>query len=131
MAENGQLPKSLLKCKTPFCAACQYGKLTRQPWRHKGQDKQRHAKTITQPGQCVSVDQLESTQVGFIAQLKGKLTTQRYKYATIFVDQYSKYSYVHLQKTLTSEETVQAKQAFEKRAQLFNVTIQHYHCDNG
>ena len=28
LANKGQLPKCLLTCHTPFCAACQYGKMT-------------------------------------------------------------------------------------------------------
>ena len=45
-------------------------------------------------GQIVSVDQLESPMPAFTAQLKGNLTKQRYRYAAIFVDQYSCLSYV-------------------------------------
>ena len=61
----------------------------------------------------MSVDQLESTAPGFVAQLKGILTTQQYKYATILVNQFSKLSFVYLQKKITSAETVMVKQAFE------------------
>ena len=68
--------------------------------------------------------------VGFIAQLKGNLTTKRYQYATIFVHHYSKFEFVYLQKMLSSEETVQAKKAFEAYASNHNVTILHYHADN-
>ena len=46
---------------------------------------------------------------GFIVQLKGNLTKQRYIYTTIFVDQYSHLSYVFLQQTISSDEMVQAK----------------------
>ena len=112
LAQTGQLPKRLLTGKKPYCAACQYGKMTKRPWRVKGDSK--HAtKTATQPGQVVSVDQLESNSPGLIAQLKGKLTQQRYKYTMIFVDQFSGYTFVFLQRHITSEETVQAKHAFE------------------
>ena len=130
LADKGQLPKRLLTCHTPFCAACQYGKMTKRPWRVKGDDK-RTAKTATYPGQVVSVDQLESTSPGFIAQLKGALTQQRYRYATVFVDQFSRYTYVYLQKRITSQETVMAKHVFERAAAQRGVTIKHYHADNG
>ena len=116
LARMGQLPKRFLTCKKPFCTACQYGKLTKHPWRVKGDDKST-AKVATRPGQVVSVDQLESNTPGFITQLKGKLTQQRYHYATVFVDQYSGYTFVHLQSRITSEETVQAKHAFERTAE--------------
>ena len=39
LARTGQLPKRLLTCKKPFCAACQYGKMTKRPWRVKGDTK--------------------------------------------------------------------------------------------
>ena len=84
-----------------------------------------------EPGQIVLVDQLESPTPGFIAQLKGTLTKQRYKYATVFVDQLSQLSYVQLQRTITSDETVQAKIAVERYIQERGVQIQHYHADNG
>ena len=130
LAQTGQLPKRLLASKKPFCAACQYGKMTRRPWRVKGDNKDA-TKTATRPGQVVSVDQLESNSPGLIAQLKGKLTQQRYKYATIFVDQYSGYTFIFLQRHLTSEETVQAKHAFEQLADQCRIKILLYHAYNG
>ena len=77
------------------------------------------------------MDQLESTSPGFIAQLKQTLTQQRYRYATVFVDQFSLYNFVYLQKRVTSQETVMAKQAFEQFAEQHGVKIKHYHADNG
>ena len=130
LAHAGQLPKRLLNCPTPLCAACQYSKMTKRPWRVKGDHKET-AKTATHPGQIVSVDQLESTTPGFIAQLKGTLKQQRYKYATVFVDQFSRYSFVYLQKRITSQETVMAKHVFERSAEQRGVKIMHYHADNG
>ena len=129
MAKRGDLPKRLAAVIPPFCAACKYGKQTKRPWRTKG--PQGHIHTTTTPGQVVSVDQLESSTPGFVAQLKGLLTTQRYNYATIFVDQYSKLSFVFLQKRITSAETVLAKQSFERFARDHGVKILHYHADNG
>jgi hypothetical protein len=40
-------------------------------------------------------------------------------------------SYVHLQKSLTSKETVEAKEAFKAYARSFGIKIRHYHADNG
>ena len=70
-------------------------------------------RVATKPGQFVSVDKLESLMPVFIVQLKGNLTKQQYRYTTIFIDQYSCLSYVFLQQTITSDEMVQAKIAFE------------------
>ena len=53
----GQLPKRLLASKEPFCAACQYEKMTRRPWRVNG-DNKNATKTATRPGQIVLVDQI-------------------------------------------------------------------------
>ena len=77
------------------------------------------------------INQLKSSTAGFIVQLKGKLTTQRYRYATVFVDQHLRYAYVYLQWTITSAETVQAKHSFEHMAEDMGVRIHHYHADNG
>ena len=129
MPTQEDLPKRLATVIPPFCAACKYGKQTKRPWRTKG--PQGHICTATQPGQVVSVDQLESTMPGFVAQLKGLLTMQCYNYATIFVDQYSKLSVVFLQKRITSAETVLAKQSFERFARDYGVKILHYHAGNG
>jgi hypothetical protein len=130
MAAKGEIPKRLLTCKVPRCASCCYGKATKVPWRTKGKEKG-HIRVATKPGECVSVDQLESPTVGFLAQLKGALTTKRYKVATIFIDHYSRLSFVYLQKTTKGDETVLAKKAFERFASVYGVTVKHYHSDNG
>ena len=104
--------------------------MTERPWRVKG-DNKAATKTATWPRQIVLVDQLESSSPGLIAQLKDKLTQQCYKYATVFVDQFSGYMFVYLQKWLRSEETVMAKHAFEHSADQRGVKILHYHANNG
>jgi hypothetical protein len=40
-------------------------------------------------------------------------------------------SYVHLQESLTSADTLEAKEAFESFSRNMGVRIQHYHADNG
>jgi hypothetical protein len=83
------------------------------------------------PGECVSVDQLESRQVGSVAQLKGRLTLGWYRVATIFVDHHSRLGYVHLQKDSTSLEMLKAQHAFELYARERGVRVRNYHADNG
>jgi hypothetical protein len=87
--------------------------------------------TINGPGDCVSIDQLESSVPSLIAQLRGFLTRKRYTTATVFIDHYSRLSYIHLQQTTSGEETLQAKRAFEAYAKSHGVTVKHYHADNG
>jgi hypothetical protein len=130
MAHLGLLPRRLQKAKVPFCSGCIYGKMTRRPWRTKGMYRQT-PRVTTKPGECVSVDQLESSTPGFIAQLKGTPTIKSFKAATVFVDHYSRLGYIYLQQDLTSNETMKAKQAFEAFAHTHGVRVQHYHADNG
>lgn len=131
MAANGILPKRLVDCQVPKCSSCMYGKLHRKPWRTKIKKNIKTMASINGPGDCVSVDQLESRTPGFIAQSKGILTKQRYEYATVFVDHYSRLSYVYLMKSLTGEETVEAKKHFERYCATHHVKVKHYHADNG
>jgi hypothetical protein len=74
---------------------------------------------------------MTSTEAGFYAQMKGKLTKKRYRCATIFVDHYSRLRFIHLQIDNSSVKTVAAKCAFESFAAENGVKIQHYHCNNG
>ena len=71
---------------------------------------------------------MESSTPGFIDQLKGKPTNQRYRAATIFLDHYSD---VHLKRGFSSEEKVEAKKAFEAYSQTYKFKIRNYHADNG
>jgi len=137
MAKAGDIPRRLASIKPPVCPGCLFGAMTRVPKPRRdgiGQRSGHDGLTIfeaSKPGEHVSVDQLISTQVGFVAQLKGKLTVKRYKAATVFVDHYSRLRYIHLMCGTSSEETLQAKRAFEQWCQEAGVRIKHYHCDNG
>ena len=132
MAKQGLINKSLADIPPPMCAACQFGKATKKPWRTKTTPHSTSKlKPITAPGHCISVDQLESPNPGFIGQIKGRLTTQRYRVATIFVDHFSRFGYVHLQTSTSSEETLKGKKEFEGYCRSVGVQIKHYHADNG
>jgi hypothetical protein len=131
MSALGILPRRLSSVHPPKCAGCIYGAMTKRPWRTKASPSQVKTVVVTGPGDCVSVDQLESSTPGFVAHLKGILTKRRYTCATVFVDHYSRLGYVHMQQQLTSDETVEAKHAFEAFSRSQGVTIKHYHADNG
>ena len=51
--------------------------------------------------------------------------------AVVFKDHKSDFDYTHLMTSCNLEETIAAKQAFEKIAATYNVKIKHYHADNG
>ena len=99
-----------------------FAKATKRPWRTKAHHKAK-LQVATKPGQCVSVDQLESSVLGFIGHLKGILTRKRYKTATIFVDHFSQLSYVYLRTSTNGQKTVNAKLAFEAYANSLGVQV--------
>ena len=103
--------------------------MTKRPSRVKGGT--RHLHKASKPGEYVSVDQIESRTPGFLAVLRGFVTTKRYTCATIFVDHYSRFTYYYPQTSTNAEETVKAKKAFEAYSNSVGVKILHYHCDNG
>ena len=129
MACQGILPWQLVQCKIPTCSACLYRKATKRAWRSK-QGRQRQWNQTLKPGDVISVDQMVSPVPGLITQMVGFLTKQRYKYATVFIDQVSRMGFIYLQKTCSAEEAIEAKRAFEKYAANRGVTIQAYHADN-
>jgi hypothetical protein len=108
-----------------------YGKATKRPWRSKQSNNRDESFKPTKPGEVVSVDQMKSPTPGYVAQLTGALTKDKYNYATVFVDGYSGKGYVHLQKTQNAKETIEAKHAFERICLQDGVRVLHYHADNG
>ena len=126
---NGERPKILSKLKPLKCAGCLFGAMTKLPWHGKESVVSHEIFVATKPGEIVSVNQMESTEVGFFAQLRGSLTKKRNRYCTVFVDHFSQLHFVHLQIEDSTAETMLAKQAFKKFAAKHGVRILHYHCD--
>lgn len=81
MAKQGILPRQLSKCRVPTCSACLYAKATKRPWRSKPKKS--------------GDDAIKPT--GLIAQMTGFHTTKRYRYATVYADQFSPLGFVYLQ----------------------------------
>jgi hypothetical protein len=81
LAINCEIPKKLAKVTLPKCAGCLFGAMTKIPWRGKETKSSHEVFVATKPGECVSIDQMTSTELGFVAQLKGKLTKKRYRCA--------------------------------------------------
>ena len=131
MARQGVIPTYLAKAPAPRCMACMYSKATRRQWRNKQQEGWTRTAAAQYPGHIVSVDQLVSPTPGLIAQMTGRLMKAKYKVATVYVDQYSSFGYVHLQKSNGIEETLASKTAFEVICKQHGVSIEGYHADNG
>jgi hypothetical protein len=131
MAARGNLPAYLGRCKPPKCAACMFGKATRRAWRLRSPANKLTTPPATAPGAVVAIDQMVSATPGLIAQMRGFLTTERYKVTTVFVDHFSGLLFVHMQRSTGAAETVEAKKAFKRHAKAHGVTVRHYHADNG
>jgi len=125
MARAGLLPGTFATCQELLCTACMYGKATRRPWKTKATTEGR-LKRATYPGQCVAIDQSESPVPGLVAQLKGIPTKKRYTCATVFVDLYSDYLYVHFQYSTNAQDTLEAKHAFKRFAKSHGVEIHNF-----
>ena len=129
LAKQGIIPKKLANVPPPKCPSCLYGKTHKNPWRtHKVDPK---IKPSTIPGAVVSIDQLESPIPGFVLIARGQPTTSCYHGASVFADHASSFTYVHLHQAMTTQETIDAKHAFECIAEQHAVCIRYYHSNNG
>lgn len=131
MAKQGIIPKNLINQPPPVCSACAYAKAHKKPWRSKPSKKFDSNEAPTVPGQVISVDMLVSPIPGLIAQMTGFITKQRYRYATVYVDQATGYGYVYLQQTASAGETLEGKKAFERLSSSHSISILAYHAVNG
>ena len=83
---------------------------------------------IKAPGDCVSVDQLESRTPGFIGVMREVVIKRRYTCSTIFINHVSDLSYIHMQKSLTvgriqSLPNEHSKRSLETMVLLSNIII--------
>ena len=131
MAKNGGIPKQLAKVMPTKCAGCLFSAMTKIPWRVKESKALHEVFVATKPGECISVNQMVSTQVIFMHNSRGKHTNRCYCGATIFVDHFSRLRFIHLMQGSSSDETIKAKHTFKQFAADHGIKILHYHCDNG
>ena len=132
LAKAGIIPRKLEKVDPPICVACLKGKQHRTPW--KGRNK--NVPTIRKPhhnfpGAQTSSDQMISPFGGMVPQIKGRLMKAKYYAATIFVDHFTDYTYVHLMKDTKAENTLEAKNAYEALMLSHGHKVLAYHADNG
>ena len=121
----------------PKCAACQYGKQCRLPVKGKKVSMDRDNKGATTkdvhlPGQRVAVDH-------FVCSTRGRLFTSRGKEAEkdkymggcIFVDLATGFIHIEFLTSLTSHETLLAKEKYEMMCRNHGVIVQEYVTDMG
>ena len=111
--------------------SCVFGTSHRKPWRSKAVPGSIRKDSKTEPGDCVSIDQLISAQPGLIPQMSGFLTNMGIWEATVFVDHITDYVYVALMRDLTLDETILVKTSFERHVQDGGIRIKAYRADNG
>jgi hypothetical protein len=63
LARSGRLPKALATCDPPLCKSYQFGKARRRPVASPGKAQPIDSNNLT-PGDCVSVDQIVSSEPG-------------------------------------------------------------------
>ena len=128
-ATSGNLTQQLALCCASVCAACCLGKLKKQP-RRTLSPTQSNIKPYTRPGQCVSVDTMESRIPGFIAQLRGFLTKRQYRYTTVFVDRFFNLTYVRHHVNNTLDSVVCAKVSIKAYTSSLGVCVDACHAYN-
>ena len=84
-----------------------YTKSTLKPWSGRSRKTPHKPWQVTNPGQIVLVHLLVSPTPSLVASITGIITTKIYNYATIFMDHFHRYSYMHLQQTVSDEDTLE------------------------
>lgn len=132
-ANLGLIPRRLRNVtQLPLCDSCLYGKQHWRPWRTSGKHKSSIRKdSENEPGSNTSVDHMISAHPGLIPQVTGKLTLARFWVECVFVDHFTSFIYIHLCRGISGLETIEAKEAYERLAQTYGVTVQGYQADNG
>jgi hypothetical protein len=130
LARQGRLPKVLAGCDHPICHSCQHGKAHKRPVASSEKAHPIDSGDL-QPGDCVSVDQIESPTPGYVDTYQGKPTTARYHAASLYMDHASRFMYLKCHYSTGGAEAVDGKQQFEQFANTQGVKIKAYRADNG
>ena len=130
IAKQNVISRRLAKAPTSACTSCLHATATKRDWRKKSRKGWKQVAKALAPGRLVSVDQLLSPALGLVAQLTGRLMTARSRAATVFVDHFSGFRYVHLQILTSADETIEGKEVFELICRQHGVKVHHYHADN-
>jgi hypothetical protein len=128
LACSGLLPKELASCPKPLCSSCQFGKahLKALPSTGTPLDSGRLL-----PGDCVLVDQLESSTPGLVPQTRGSPTKTTYQAATLFCDHASQFIHLTCHSSTEAPDAISSKWAFGRVTSLANVTAKKYRADTG
>ncbi len=90
LTRQGHLPKAIANCEHPICRSCQLGKAHRRPVASASKANPIDSGDL-QPGDCVSVDQMDSSDPGHVDTYSGKLTSAHYHAASLYTDHASQF----------------------------------------
>ena len=126
-----------LTCDPPKCATCEVAKARARP-HHSKRTKPNPAVVEAvragdlSPGDCLSVDQYQSSVRGRLPQTRGReRRSSQWCGGTLFYDHASRKIFVRHQVTLSGADTVASKNEVERDALGCGVQIKKYHSDNG
>ena len=129
--------KGQISCPLPLCQTCQVAKARRRTANVKRSTPNRETTPVLrvddlQPGDCISVDQYESSVRGRLPYTRGReRRSNRFCGGTLFYDHASSKMFVRHQVSLDASETVDAKRSVEREALAQGIYIKEYHSDNG
>ena len=131
--ERGYSPRCFLDLNDSsiICSSCDFGKCKRKPWHTKGSPGSLRSDADNFPEAKVSIIQIISAQPGLVLHMDDRHTKDRMIGACVFLDNYTRYSYTHLQTSIDGDQTLETKQGFEQHSASFGVKIKSYHADNG
>ena len=132
LAIRGLLPACIIRVmRMPICAACTFASAHRRNWRTKGSKVSAiRRETDINPGDGTSADHLMSRQPGLMPQSTGSLTHRRFWATVIFTDHATDFVYGHPICSTSSQDTLDAKHAYERVAREHGVKVRGYHADN-
>ena len=108
-----------------------YYESTCKSWRGRYIKTAHNPHQVTYSGHIVSVDQLVSPTAGLVEHMTVILATKKINYSTVVVDHFYIYSYMQLQNTTSSQDTLEIKHDFKRISASHGIIIKKYHADNG
>ena len=123
-------------CDKPLCEACPLGKQHRRTpnsvtVRANPEMEMAICREALKPGDCISLDQFESSVRGCLPDTYGKEpSSSQLVGGTLAMDHASGYVFLRNQQTLRAGDTVRSLREFEKEASLSGVSFKQFHADN-
>ena len=123
-------------CDKPLCEACLLGKQQRRTpgsvvVKAKPEMEMAIRRNALKPGDCISLDQFESSVRGRLPNTYGKETSSAQLVGgTIAVDHASGFVFLRNQQTLRAGDTVRSLREFEKEASRSGISFKQFHADN-